>query len=374
MSTLNGAAVVRAEVSIPRLGAWSADLVLAATEVPSGAVVLAVGDLELHGTVSLAGLDAPGKVHVSVVGGAGWDRDPAAPISHQSDGGVRLSTVLADLAKSAGQAIEQPTDRTIGERFAAPAGTRHRDVLAVLQRAGYVPPWRVDPDGVTRFGARVGTPVTARATELHRDAGLGVVTLGVDSPASFLPGNTLEDGSTIERLNVRETSGKLEVDAWVSSNSIRASIRRMVAEALLYSVPRTYVVAVVRDDGRLDLVPPPDASYLPELEAAEQWSTGGAVVTPEVGAEVTVIFRDGDATRYVVAGWKPGTVDKIELADGDRVAAAPGDEEGKGIAYGDTVQMFLGTGMTPTPVKLMRVGSLIDLTGNPTAPVSKVEL
>lgn len=389
MSALTHAAgvlpVSRVEAALPKFGAWRADVLFASGEPPAdgAAATLTVGDLDLVGSVQRAGLDAPGRPHATVVGGAGWEQVLEAPLSYRSDAGVLLSTVLRDLAARAGETIEQPTDRTIGPRFGAPAGTRLRDVLAALQRTGKLAPWRADPDGVTRFGARAGTTTTARATELRRDAALGVVTLGIDSPAAFLPGAVLEDGSIVERLVVRETAGKLEADAWVSSGGFRASILRMVAEAfpvLVYGYPRTYVVAAVRADKTLDLEPPPDARYLPPLAAAEQWGLGGALVTPAQGAEVMVAFRDADPTRYAVVGFAPGTptkvaidADAVELGAGERVAAAPGDEEGKAVAYGDTVQMFIGAAATPTPIKLMRVGSLIDLAGNPVANVSKVK-
>ncbi len=347
MSNLSGLLVSRVELHVPKFGSWRADVTIAGgVEAPTGDVLLTVGDLELHGTVQRSGLDGPGKPRATVIGGAGWEDVLAAPMSYQSDAGVRLSTILRDLSTRAGEPIEQPTDRTIAERFAAPAGTRHRDVLAALQRGGYVPAWRVDPDGVTRFGARAGATVTARADEMRRDAALGIVTLGIDSPASFLPGGVLQDGSVIERIVVRETAGKLEADAWVSDASVRASVLRMVAEAfpvLVYGYPRTYHVAAVLDDGRLDLEAPPDQRrYLPELQAAEQWSLGGAIVTPAVGAEVLVAFRDADPTRYVVLGWAPGVPDALALG-GDDDPWSPSDEAGRVVRYGDQIVFPLGS-------------------------------
>jgi hypothetical protein len=86
--------------------------------------------------------------------------------------------------------------------------------------------------------------------------------------------------------------------------SLRASVVRIVESAfpaLIYSVPRTYIVQAVRADKRLDLVPPPDAPYLPELPATEQWGLG--VVTPVVGQHVAVWFRDADKSRPIVIGF-----------------------------------------------------------------------
>src|SRR5262249_10256066 len=154
---------------------------------------------------------------VIIVWGLGWKALVTAPISFQSDAGVRLSTVLDAVARGAGMAIEQPTDATIGDYYEIVASrpgepVRWMDVLADLVRAGHVAPWRVDPDGVTRFGARQAAKVTARATVVRRDASDGSITIGLDAPAQFLPGNTLDDGTTIARVKIRETAGKLEAD------------------------------------------------------------------------------------------------------------------------------------------------------------------
>lgn len=218
MSTLAGLPIHRAELAIPALGAWRADVILASGEAPSGAVELVVGDLTLQGTVLRSGLDAPARPHAVVVGAPGWERPLERPLSYQSDAGVRLSTVLQDLATLADEPIEQPTDAQLGRHFAAPMSRTGdpvylRTVLSALQRTGTLAPWRVDPDGVTRFGARTGSAVTARATVLGRNEAVGQRRLGIDSPASFLPGNTL-DGEPIVRLVIREKPGRLEAEVW----------------------------------------------------------------------------------------------------------------------------------------------------------------
>ncbi len=199
---------------VPQYGAWRADVVLEGGALPSGKVTLTVGDLVLKGTVARADTDAPDKPHAVVIGGAGWNLPIPSPLSYQSDSGVRLSTVLKDLARLAGETIEQPTDRTIGNWFSAPALGLLRDVLGTLASAGYVSPWRVDPDGVTRFGARAGITATARATVLRKDSAVGLTVIGCDAPKAFLPGNKLDDGTTIARLVITETPGHLGAEVW----------------------------------------------------------------------------------------------------------------------------------------------------------------
>lgn len=311
MSRLGSQEVQRSALYVPEWGGWHLDLTLDSGTPPTGDVVLTSGTLEMHGRVQRSGFDAPDKPHAVIFGGLGWQGLITAPISFQSDAGVRLSTVLDVLSKGSGQAIVQPRDTTIGVYFECVASrpgqpVRWADVLAELVRDGYAPPWRVDPDGVTRFGPRTPKEVSTRATVLHVDAGVGFTTYGIDDPAEFLPGNTV-NGVPITRVVIRETNGKFEVDAYTkepqATPSIREQIRRIVATEF-GDIVRTYTVASVKPDGRLDLVPPTDAPHLPEMQNVEPWTLGGTKYEAAAGEEVVVIQRDGRSTRPIVIGVK----------------------------------------------------------------------
>jgi hypothetical protein len=218
VSTLAGLPLEHVEIAMSTYGSWRADAVMTSGEAPTGPAVLIVGDLELHGTVFAGGLDGPGQPHAVVVGGPGWANELARPLSYRSDAGVRLATVLRDLSIAAAEPIEQPADGPIGPHFAVPASSsrgrvRLSDVLGTLHRRGYVALWRVDPDGTTRFGARAPSEATGRAVEVERNAAVGMRRLGVDNPASFLPGATFE-GEPIRRLVVRERNDAREALIW----------------------------------------------------------------------------------------------------------------------------------------------------------------
>lgn len=220
MSALGGVTVHALALSLPMFGSWRADVTLVGGDAPAegSTTQLVVGDLSLKGSVLRSGFDAPGKPHAVVVGGLGWDKAITTPLSYDSEGGVRLSTVLRALSAISGEPIEQPVDRVLDEHYECVAQRgaeqmRARDALAALCRAGVLAPWRVDPDSVTRFGARSGTASMARATVLRNNAALGFTVVGLDAPAGFLPGNTFE-GAAIQRLYVNETSGKLEAELW----------------------------------------------------------------------------------------------------------------------------------------------------------------
>lgn len=141
------------------------------------------------------------------------------------------------------------------------------------------------------------------------------------------------------------------------------SILRAVASAfpaLIYGYPRTYQVAAVRSDKTLDLVPPADAQHLPELDAVEAWGLG--LVTPTVGAEVVVLFRDANPARRMVIGWAHGSDhERIDLLENDDDAVV--DPTGRFIRYGDQVTIAvvgpnaqgpIGPGVAPSSASRVR--------------------
>jgi hypothetical protein len=311
-------------LSLPERGQWRADITLEAGAVPTGMQTLTIGTLAATGQVERGGYDAPDLPHVVLVGGLGWDavvtRSAAQSLSMFSDAGVRLSSVLNALSLAAGESIIQPTDRTIAFHWSAVStrdgeSVRYRDILATMVRLGYLATWRVDLDGITRFTERMSSAATGRATYLRGNRAVGLRVFGCDDPATFLPGNTV-DGDAVGRVVVVDSPESLTVECWdPTAPTLRDMVIRIVANAfpaLVYGYPRTYIVAAVNADDTLDLVPPPTSGYLRDLRSVPQWNTGGCIVTPELGAEVAVVFRDADETRPVVQSWAPGV--PVELA------------------------------------------------------------
>ncbi len=224
MSDLAGQRLKKVELHRPRWGAAWARVSTELGAVPGGPATLTVGDLALKGTVigDRSGEDAPSSWSGIWVNGAAWDTVLPARPAYQSDAGVRLKTVLKDLAADCGgPAIVQPTDAALGAFWARPRrnGDRSlrtgRDELAALVRGGYVPaPWWADDLDVTRFGGRTTGEIAAASRVTARDPVQGMRFLGVDSVAAFVPGGTFE-GARIGRVVIREADGDgFTVETW----------------------------------------------------------------------------------------------------------------------------------------------------------------
>jgi hypothetical protein len=307
MTTLGTSNALSLTLSIPKTGDWRADVLLDNSPLPTGKTTLTVGDLSLACSVLRSDFDAAGKPHAVVVGAIGWQNLVTKPLSFNSSAGVRLSSVLSAISQGSGQTIVQPTDRTIGDHYELGASrpgepVRWVDALNDLVRAGYLPLWRVDPDGVTRFTPRTSAAVSVRATLMRHDSSIGLFVYGLDAPAQFLPGNTVE-GTPIGKLVLREHRGKLEADVYSddltkSAPPIRELLRRLLPDSPEHRA-QTYVVNSVNTDGTLNVVPTADAQHLPEINNVEQWTVGGIQYHPLPGTEVAIIYRGKNKTRPI---------------------------------------------------------------------------
>lgn len=224
MSTLGGARLVKVVLQVPPSGGWYADVTLETGGLPAlGLTTLVVGnDLALVGTVTLTDTDAPDQPRAIVEGGAGWRTLIPIAGSYASTTGVRLSTVLRDLAKLAQEPYDAPTDATLPDAYGWDASAplvpvRCRAVLGELVTRGAIPTWRVAPTGRTRFDAWPALPAAdATCRVISRSLGRGVRYLGLDTRAAgLLPGSTIE-GVTIARTVYRQDSTALTCEAWTS--------------------------------------------------------------------------------------------------------------------------------------------------------------
>lgn len=342
-ASLNGQRVTSAHVTIPKWGAWYADVSLDVERTITGAATLKIADVTFVGTV-LSGGPSNGRSSYRIVGGAGgWGKTvPAA--SEADDAGVRVATVLTTAAKDAGETLDATT--LPGTRL-GPAWARHegpaRDALELLVPGA----WYVGEDGITRLGARAAEAWKGKASLEPVDKARGVVVLAPETLVGLVPGAIV---AGIEAVDVWHSvaDGKVRSTVWGSmsaSSSRRLTAWRKLFEALdpgwRFRGVYEYRVVLLAGD-RLDLQPVRASSEMPDLRRVPVApGVAGAKSTLLPGARVFVTFVDQSPSRPIVIGYEDAdgsgfkpvatTIDAatvLKLADGLRPMAATGDLAG----------------------------------------------
>lgn len=222
MSTLNGRRLTDLELHVPPAGGWLGTGHLeSGASLAAGAATLVLGDLTLVGAVlaGRGGTDSPDRPSFVIAGGAGWRTPlPAPGGTYESPSGVRLRTVLVDLARAAGEAYDTPPEVSLGGAYGWDAGTPVDAVLADLFARGAVAaPWRAQPNGRTTFTAwpTLGAADTkGQIVDRRLERGLREVAL-TSAVAAWMPGATVQ-GTSIRRVTFKETSNELRALVWES--------------------------------------------------------------------------------------------------------------------------------------------------------------
>jgi hypothetical protein len=154
---LNGFDLSSARVSIPWSGVWFADISLTDGKALTigDRANLVLSDLTMVGTI-LSGGEYVGRSNYMIVGGyAGWSK-VVLRRPYRSDDAVKLSEVIADLARESGEklALEPGTDRKLGYAWTRLGGTASSALRDLVGSS-----WWVAPDGITHVGMRPATTV-----------------------------------------------------------------------------------------------------------------------------------------------------------------------------------------------------------------------
>lgn len=165
---LAGRRVLSGQLLRPRIGVWSADLVVDGDEPLSGRVTLSTeAGTTFVGTAARAEPD-DGTLRVRLIGGGGgMGKSPPAKSFRQ----VPLSTVLADTLSAVGETLSPSSDSSATasrvdtyQRMQRPASHTLGEWAGLRGLA-----WRVLLDGTVWLGAQTRTPFKAEARVLKRD-------------------------------------------------------------------------------------------------------------------------------------------------------------------------------------------------------------
>ena len=312
LCAINGNPVARARVQVSAWGAWWAELALPDAIELTGLVTITLADLTLKGAI-VSGGAANGNAGYRVVGGAGGWGKAVAAAGYADDAGVSLALVAGDAAKACGETLAGVPTTRLGPGFVRSSTAPASAVLnAVAPRA-----WRVDFDGVTRFGLRPSTTYAGDAARTRRDPMNAIVELATETIGNLVPGVIVDGAQPATDVEYQLDEQRLTVRVFAGRKSSRRldALSAMI-EALYPSLRWAGVFefrAVLQTGERFALQPVRVATGLPDLHNVAVRGPAGvrAVVTP--GELCLVAFVDRDPSRPVIVahdapdapGWMP---------------------------------------------------------------------
>lgn len=214
-----GKAVTRGHVTVPRQGAWHADLWLDADTAPSGAVALSWADSEAtwQGTVVRGGVVTEGgPAAVRLVGGAGGLGKTLPGASYRN---VSPRVIAGQILTAAGEILSgtspSATLSPLWARWSRQAGAAGAQVAALAAALGAL--WRVLPDGTVYLGPDPGGVLTLGKDQqvTARAPALGRVTLATSAPWALQVGQTL-DGQRIDTVIHRLGPDEIRSELWLA--------------------------------------------------------------------------------------------------------------------------------------------------------------
>lgn len=317
LATLAGFTVSDLTLTIPAWGAWWLDAGLTEPEAlaPGARVELRVGDLTASGTVLTGGVSDDRAAYRVVGGAGGWHRDVARK-PYRNSAGVKLATILGDLADDTGETLAGVPTSTVAEHYARRAGGAFH-VLNDLAPRG----WYVDLAGTTRFGARPPFTFDGEAAITRRDKAIGVVDLAVEDPSGLIPGAQVDGNPPATDVEIALKGDALTARVYYAPRTAR----RLLAWSRIFDAldPRREFRAaadyrvVAQNGDRLDLQAVRVSRGLPDLRGVPVRPGPGMRGELTPGCVVVVIFVDGDPSRPNVLGfaapdapgWVPTTIE-----------------------------------------------------------------
>lgn len=316
LGTLGGFAVSRAAVYVGAWGNYWIDVDLTEGEELAGKTAFVCGGVSMACSVVSGGV-ADGRAAYRLAGGnAKWGHDvPAKP--YLDDAGVQASNVIGDAASEVGEVVAGLPATRLGPHYARHHGPASQVLHALAPRA-----WRVDFDGVTRFGLRPKTVYTGDAPRTRRSPGDAVIEIATEDLTGLVPGVTIDGSLPATDVEYNLDAKRLTVKVYTGARANRRlDAQRRTIEALFPELRYAgkFEFRVVTQSGeRLNLQPVRTAIGFPDLaNVPVRPGMAGLKAKSMLGSLVLVEFVDRDPSRPVVTshdapdapGWMPLELD-----------------------------------------------------------------
>lgn len=345
-ATVAGLPLLSAEIRVPLVGAWHADIAADGATALAGRVEIAVDGVTFSGTVvpGRSGVSG-GRLQAVVVGGAGGLSKalPAKNYAHGVSVGASVRTVVGDILRECGETLSPTSSTDVLAKFLGKwersADLASRGIADVLEKAGAS--WRVLNDGTIWVGVDTFPDQEIEHVLEDEDWTKGVLDVAPAAP-DLRPGVTFHG----QRITyVKHTVGTaLRTEAYVtgSPGNIFERLFRGIRREIDYS--RKYLARVVSQgaDGTLSVVPDDERIRGRGMDkVAIRTGLPGSVKVPQ-GARVMVGFDGGDPAKPYAEGWDGTTFTEVQIGNGTLPAARQGDMV---LCGGPTTAVIL----TPVP-------------------------
>lgn len=333
-STINNIPVSFADLVMPHVGNWRADVVAIADQPLSGRQDLVVLGITYKGSVYVdpekqqpASALYAGVASARIVGGAGGLTKTMTAIAY--DNGATVAQVLGgtgattgNLLDVAGEKLSLTIDPSLLAQFLPQWSWYPGQIDALLgQLAEYLHVlWRVLPDGTIWLGQDRAAPAPQTdliLVDVQPQDGLMVITAEQCA---------WQVGQTFESLPIRQIEHKIE---GAGARSIitygpgpSAALLALFARWLRrfgwdFARPQPGVVSMQNPDGTLQ-VQLDGGQYPPLRSVAIDTGLPQTTVKVASGSRVLVEWRTGNPTQPVVTAWGASTATEINIAGGAR--------------------------------------------------------
>lgn len=208
-----GVAITEITISLPRAGAWVADLALTSSDPPTGRVEIDLADtLTLAGTVSQAE-EIGGVVRARVVAGGDGLRKKVKPKHYTSPTvGIVLRDLLADVGETLASGIAPALLNAQLEHWTTMTMPAGQAIRCLFPDQGEVS-WRHLPDGTLWVGAETwadsGVTEYTDTSASPENATFEVTLLAPE----LLPGRSL-DGRKVDAVELRANGSGVAATVW----------------------------------------------------------------------------------------------------------------------------------------------------------------
>jgi len=277
-------------------GCWWCDADLTDAVELTGTVDMEMGGQRFRAAVVSGGAQ-DGRAAYHLVGGAGGWGSVVPAASYADDMGVKVSTVVSDAARAAGETVEAPPSTRLGPHYSRPELAASHVLNAVCPAA-----WFVGFDGVTRFGARPTVAFEEDAPRTRVDPRAGIVELAVESLGVLAPGVTVDGSEPAVDVEYTLAGSRILVRLYsgVRQNRIPAALLEILDALDPWRRFRgTWEYRVVTQTGeRLNLQPVRLSTGMSDLaNVPVRPGCAGVRAHVQLGELVLVAFADGDPSR-----------------------------------------------------------------------------